>query len=610
MSTAGKVSVKSTDEFLKIYNKIVLIFLAILFSTQMLITTQLHGIPVFGSIISGVSSVTLSISEILLILKSVIGFTSARKWGGSLIRPLIPALLLIAAVLTTLIGSVEREEEGILIAITVLGLMDGIEFRKILMTVFGCGIAIVFATFLLCMFGLIDNNRGTGFGFIYRTDYACHLLMLLLIFCFYYGGNITWKSGLGIAALILYTIVFVRGKTSGICMILVVFATVLNGFMVRKTSNATKDSSSEKSFPVSVNRVLLRVMEFAFPICAVATIGITLILSLNRSAAFSVISKSGTIGSRIHMSIVGFENFPITLFGKSISQQGFGGQNGYMPFYYFLDCSYIRLLLQNGIVIFVLFLGIMTYLSVRLYRKGMFYELFLLAVVALDCALEHHIIDISYNIFIVLALSELTIGQDKDIEPILFRGRAKPLIKGIALLLAATVFLCGCFTAFKISNYSSWEPNTDVTLVLPGNAADGFESDELIRERVSVAADYMRKHEGAVCLLCASQEENEMMSRELSQFGFDSGRIFRMDLTRGNISACIETADNLILENSLPSRRAYCLFSMEQYVASELSHNKGIPFNAITIKTPPLLYLPLFFVQQCRVAELFSGAYE
>lgn len=612
----------NTDRFLKKYKKVSIILFAILFSTQMLNSTELNGVTI-NIIVSTVSLVALSVSEVIIAVKFLIEVKKARESGKTVWRALVPFATLGIMVIAALVRNSEADMESALIAIAMLCLLEGADYREILRTAFRCGTTIVFSMFILCMLGLVENNRGTSFGFIYRTDYACHLLFLLLIYCFYYSGKMSWTAMVGMLMLTGYAIVFVKGKTAALCMILVIVVTAAKNLPDKFYVSLSKFRTNRVLS--SVNHAILRIFEFVFPICTVIVIVLSMVLSCDRSLAFSVISKTGTVGSRLHMSMVGIEQIPITVFGNNVVQQGYGGSTGYVPFYFFLDSSYVRLILLDGIVVFLLFIGVMLLLSIRMHRARMYYELFILAVVAADCTLEHHLIDISYNVFSVLAFSNMVCNEGKSIQSIMIPSKdagadAKHVVKttrsvrkiancAVSVLIVAA-FLCSCFTSYRIWNYSATTPEAEATVIIPGSVVDGIMSETLLNEKLKVAADYLKKHDDAVCLLCASDAENQYMSQLLLQMGINWGRINEISVLDKNVNDLVNAVSEYIVANQLPGRRAFCLFPVQQYVVGNVSHDLGFPFNSLTAKPPVRMYFPLYFVQQVKTVGFLLEKHE
>lgn len=67
--------------------------------------------------------------------------------------------------------------------------------------------------------------------------------------------------------------------------------------------------------------------------------------------------------------------------------------------YFFLDCSYMELLFKSGWVILVFDIVIFCLISYRFLRARQWVRLFVLVAVAVQCSVEHHMIDLAYNPF-------------------------------------------------------------------------------------------------------------------------------------------------------------------------------------------------------------------
>ena len=74
--------------------------------------------------------------------------------------------------------------------------------------------------------------------------------------------------------------------------------------------------------------------------------------------------------------------------------------------YFWLDCSYIRILLSNGIIVFLTIMIISSYIQWKALLKKDYLFMFIMCIIALDCTIEHHLTDISYNIIFMLAFTD------------------------------------------------------------------------------------------------------------------------------------------------------------------------------------------------------------
>lgn len=74
--------------------------------------------------------------------------------------------------------------------------------------------------------------------------------------------------------------------------------------------------------------------------------------------------------------------------------------------YFWLDCSFIRIILCNGILIFISITCLSLYIQYKAYKSGNYLFMFIMCIIALDCTLEHHLSDLSYNFIFLIALTD------------------------------------------------------------------------------------------------------------------------------------------------------------------------------------------------------------
>ncbi len=108
---------------------------------------------------------------------------------------------------------------------------------------------------------------------------------------------------------------------------------------------------------------------------------------------------TGTLRSRLYYGNIGLHTYAPTLFGRFIIE------SNQLSDYFWLDNFYVRALLKYGIIILVGFIVLMAALNVKLWKKGMYYQMFILSVIPIMGILEALIGDPMYNIFPILVLA-------------------------------------------------------------------------------------------------------------------------------------------------------------------------------------------------------------
>ena len=93
----------------------------------------------------------------------------------------------------------------------------------------------------------------------------------------------------------------------------------------------------------------------------------------------------------------GLKQFGLSLFGKDVPMEGMGGSLKHTKPYFFIDCSYLFILLRYG----VLFLGIVFIIYGAICYKYREDTALMLAILllAVSSAIDQHLLEDAYNPF-------------------------------------------------------------------------------------------------------------------------------------------------------------------------------------------------------------------
>ena len=139
----------------------------------------------------------------------------------------------------------------------------------------------------------------------------------------------------------------------------------------------------------------------------------TCLYSVNNSLATEM---NEVLNNRLLYSEKAFEEHQLTLFGEDIEWNGYGGY-GYTKEktqdydYNFVDCSYFRLLFDYGIIFTIVILLAYTEALINCGSQKKYWDIFAICIVLISAVIEHHLIDIGLNIFLVLCIPLLDIGN-------------------------------------------------------------------------------------------------------------------------------------------------------------------------------------------------------
>ena len=558
---------------------------------------------------------------LLLSVADLVLETLTRAKSGTLLHkssiPFLLRLLLIALVTVCAdTGLVTTVPTTVLLTVAAAAAASRIRENRLLKGILWIGAGFVLVFFLLSVLGIVENNRGNSFGFIYRTDYACRLLSLALCFCLLKDGRLGWAGELGLIALSLFNFFFVGGKTCFICLLILIPATLLRHY--RRGGVPYQDAERYgKLIPLlfrglyflpsladrgikklrlgRLRPAALALVKWAYPICAGVSILLTATWRLLQPL-WDRLPGLGSVKVRLLFGRLAMEEYPLSLFGSFIPMAGNGGSEQGPAFYFFLDNAYVAILLRFGVVFLLLFLALMTAAQVRFAREKRPYAMFLLAVFALDCLMDFELMDLSYNVFILLAFcvhDRADAQPPKREKPALAPGRRR-LLGAVCVPLCLLFALWAC-TAGEITAWRGWTPTSGATLLVPGSGIDAWKSPELETKRLDRARLYLNLKSDAACIVLSPEAKDWLTAN-----GIEAERI-RVAGETSDPGELLLRAQSLIEGEGLPPRLTVCTYAMQQGRFAKAAEALHIPVNSLTMKMPAKWYLPSFAAEQWRV---------
>lgn len=481
---------------------------------------------------------------------------------------------------------------------------------RILEICFWIGVTIVILAFFLSITGLIENNRGNSFGFSYRTHYTCFLMCMALVYAIIKDGWFTWVGELGLVALDAY-VLWLGGKTAFICLLLLTVALMWRHF--RRNGGRPFQDKKKYGYAISsvfwllylpiygmdwiANKVrmvkmrnfMIQLMKYSFLIGAALTYALTISYATVPMMWIKLMGSS-TLVSRLFQNLISFEEFPLTLFGNDVTQVGFSGSEKVTRLYYAIDGAYVKLPIQYGIIITIILIGLMTWVQVRLYMNHRFFPMFVISIFALDCILEYQMINLSYNVFIMMAFCVLSGKPGIDACDKLELSRWTTGQRwGLAtsMVMAFTAFGIWCVTAYQITSWRGWTPDYDATVVVPGDFMNGDSISRLTRVR-----NYLAFHEDTACIVQDNSDKNWLIDNDIGAERITVCNSFDID-------EMLTNADRLIQEKNLPSRLTVCTYDIQLGRVSRHAKDLGIPINSLTLKAKNE-YMMLFAEEQWK----------
>ncbi|WP_334136695.1 hypothetical protein [Muricomes intestini] len=273
----------------------------------------------------------------------------------------------------------------------------GIPFRKIAKSyLITCGILLII-TITFALTGKIENfvlyqdGRRTriAFGIIYPTDFSAHVFYLILAYCYLRKEKIKYLE-LGIIAMLgIFVYEFCDARLNTICIFLMVG---ILGYNKIRHDNAIK-----KGRNYSMNSVFSTFLCLSTTLSSIFMIGITLLYSPSRKG-MRLLDR--LITYRLSLGKKGIDIYGFSIFGQPIRLIGNGNSQTAPKNYFFLDSSYLFVPLLYGIFVFGIILVLFLVMSFRARKEKDWTLLWLISLMSLQCIIEHHMLDISYNVLL------------------------------------------------------------------------------------------------------------------------------------------------------------------------------------------------------------------
>lgn len=270
-----------------------------------------------------------------------------------------------------------------------------ISFEKILKVYLVITGSIMVLALCAALLGVIENliyesdGRGVriAFGSVYVTDFASHIFYIILVFCYLKAERLKTYHFAGIIIITGVVYYFCRTRLDCISMLLIVIIFGINQWLHR--------------FPYDKNGVLTKWKCFWKEFGLVSIPFFTFISYIftvyyqEENKVFLLVNK--ILSNRLSLGKTGLNIYSAKIWGQAVEMVGSGGTTQWPVDYFFIDNSYIHLLLRFGFAFTVALLVV--YILCCYKYKADIYFLFVVTLIALNCVIAHHIFDVVYNPF-------------------------------------------------------------------------------------------------------------------------------------------------------------------------------------------------------------------
>jgi hypothetical protein len=292
---------------------------------------------------------------------------------------------------------VTRAVESITFITTIIILLCSyyIDFEKFLSTIFKINVIFIIFTITASLLKVIPNlvfEQGTRIRYAIGFTYPSHLMSLLffniLSYIYIHRKNINIKDYIIIEIITIITYIITDAKAGMLFITCILIAL----YIAKKYKNRIKESSFIIYF-ITITPIIF----------SIVIILACYYYNKNNNVMYAI---NKIYNGRLGFGWYALRNYGINTFGRKIQWHGWVGQTAEnMKKYNFVDISYVKILLDYGIIACSLIVVGFSSLIYNSYKKKDYYLSFCIIFICLYSLIEPRLFEIHFNPFILLLMN-------------------------------------------------------------------------------------------------------------------------------------------------------------------------------------------------------------
>lgn len=324
---------------------------------------------------------------------------------------LIANLFIISGFLFSIIVWRNSGANLILVMIAFILAAKNISFDDIVKTYFNVNFWLLVVVIACSLLGVINNlsfvaqGRGTRYalGVIYPTDFAARILYLMLADAYLNFRNLNTTRYLVYALIALACKQVTDARLNFYCMLLLIIVSAIAQVAEQNYQLQQHDWT---------NSIVYTYWTFTPILSAIAIFGTYFYDPTN-----NIYSKiDGMLSGRLTFGSMALQRYSVNLFGTKIKEHGYGNNmklfHQGINSYFFIDSSYMRLLIIFGLIALVVFIGISMFISIKNTLYGYYALPTILLIVAFSSVVEQHFMELTYNPFLLAFISTILLNRE------------------------------------------------------------------------------------------------------------------------------------------------------------------------------------------------------
>ncbi len=285
-----------------------------------------------------------------------------------------------------------------------------IDFHKIIERYYQTNLIMLLLVMIYSLSGIIqnfvflrDDIYRYSLGIDYPTDLASYVFFLVLAYCYLNYQKLNYKFYLVTIGLSMMVYFITNSRLDTILIMLVIpLMYIARKAQFYQKQNKLIDYSVDHFWALSI------ILPYVY-----------ILLTSYFSPHNALLKKlNEVLSGRLNYGHIALSRYNYSLFGQKIIEHGWGGLKGFhlsrnnVAAYFYIDSSYIRLIVIYGIIIGLVLMIVMIIISIRETIKKQYALPTIILLVMISSMIDQHLLEITYNIFI-LALFANT-GESKN----------------------------------------------------------------------------------------------------------------------------------------------------------------------------------------------------
>lgn len=272
-----------------------------------------------------------------------------------------------------------------------------ISFNKILKVYYTVASITLLIIMIAAFAGIIANftfYRGNiirhSFGILYPTDFASHVLSIILAYYCVNYRKLTWVEYIVTIVISYLLYYFCNSRLTCLTLIIMIFV-----FLLAKQASLGNRNA----------RVFLSFCWGGIPVLCYLEVSLSYIYT---NSNYLLVKINHALSNRLSLGRRAIQKYGISLFGQNVQERGWGkGIHAATSTsnYFFIDSSYLRFLIIYGVIIGLIVLYWMIKISIDSFRIQEYGICAAILIVAISAFVEQHLFEVSYNPFILAYFS-------------------------------------------------------------------------------------------------------------------------------------------------------------------------------------------------------------